>query len=791
MLNRFSLGASCLAVYLLILCQCQPVDSTGDSGSSSEAGLIPPDFVRQDLSYVGSQNCKSCHEGEYKDWQNSHHDYAMKEANADTVLGDFTENNSFDYAGEKAEFFIKDDRYWVEIVKNTGEKKAVVHEVLYTFGVEPLQQYLVEAESGKLQALTICWDSRSQSEGGQRWYHLYADIEQAQDPMLHWEGAFFNWNRQCADCHSTGLKRDYNVKTKEYATTFTEINVSCEACHGAGLDHVNWANSAEAKSYAVDDFKNLSSEDKGLMIDFSANKDGFWTVDPQTKKPVRSKPLVDDTEVQSCAACHSRRGTLEDSGVVNSPNNGEKGSTYHDKFELSLLQQGLYHDDGQILDEVYVYGSFLQSKMYHKGVRCSDCHNPHSNKLKLPVTKVCFQCHAPNEYDTPKHHQHSGANMTCVDCHMPERYYMGVDGRRDHSFRIPRPDLSVKYETPNACQTCHDSGSELPLSDEVLSESFHLWTGGKYQGGNLLELIKQKDRQLHFSELLAPAKSNAKEAPQALMALIQDVNQPAIARATALRDWGSLVQAALDIRLVKPSLLDESPLVRAAAISALSSVGSSQVVDLAVVGLQDKVKIVRLAAVRFLRQVPRQQMSAAQWRKLVVGLEEFNALQAIHLDKAAGHLTMAYSAEQAGHFDKAQAHYLSAIELEPYNFIIYLNYAEYFYARGDVDNNYRYIQKALEVSELEASSHGVAADAMGRYHIRNKDYKLAMSWLKLAVDNQPLNANAYYFYGVALDSQATWEEAESYLLKAIELAPYNQTYRQGYQALQQKNQGNK
>ncbi len=736
-------------------------------------------FLREDVNYVGVDTCKQCHSQEFEDWQNSHHDQAMKVADATTVLGDFTHNNRFEHAGVQSVFNLKDNKYWVTITEPNSTPQT--HEILYTFGVEPLQQYLVQTDGGKLQALTICWDSRPKEEGGQRWYHLYPDIHQAQDPMLHWQGAFFNWNRQCADCHSTGLKRDYNDSLKEYHTTFTEINVSCEACHGAGAEHVNWAKSVGNQNYSKDEFKNLTAKDMGLNVDFSANEKGFWTVDPETKKPKRSEPLVNYAETQTCAACHSRRGALEDTGDMTS--NDKSG--YHDKFELSLLQEGLYHDDGQILDEVYVYGSFIQSKMHHKGVRCTDCHNPHSNQLKLPVTQVCFQCHAPNEYNTPKHHQHA-SEVNCVDCHMPERHYMVVDGRRDHSFRIPRPDLTVKYQTPNACQTCHNQESDHALSDEQLSEKFHDWTGGKYKGENLLNLIQQKDRKLHFSELLAPAKTNPEQSPQALIALIQDTSQPAIARATALNNWGGLVQAALDIRVLQPCLDDESPLVRAAAIGSLNAVNSSQVIKFAVEGLEDKVKIVRLAATRFLRQVPRQQMTSTEWRKFLVGLDEFKALQAIHLDKAAGHLTLAYSAEQAGQLDQAEQHYLRAIELEPYNFIAYLNFAEFHYTKGDLIQNLTYLEKALEVAELEDTSYGVAADAMGRYHIRNKDYTQAMPWLQLAAQKQPNNANAQYFYGVALDSQATWKQAEEYLLKAIELAPYNQTYRQGYQALKQQ-----
>ena len=140
-----------------------------------------------------------------------------------------------------------------------------------------------------------------------------------------------------------------------------------------------------------------------------------------------------------------------------------------DDYRVALLDEDHYFPDGQIKEEDYEYGSFIQSRMFHAGVTCSDCHEPHSSRLRAEGNGVCAQCHSAQKYDSPAHHFHKvgSAGARCVECHMPTRTYMVVDARRDHSIRIPRPDLSVKLGTPNACTNCHTDKSAQWASDSV------------------------------------------------------------------------------------------------------------------------------------------------------------------------------------------------------------------------------------------------------------------------------------------------------------------------------------
>ena len=363
--------------------------------------------------YVGTNNCIECHQTQYQQWQGSHHDMAMRHADKQSILGDFA-NASLEFAGKTNRFFRKGAEYWVNIEGLNGEFSD--YQITYTFGFEPLQQYMVEFADGRVQLIPFAWDSRSKQQGGQRWFHLYPNQQKTDE--FYWTNAGQNWNYMCADCHSTNVRKNYSEENHSYTTKYALINVSCEACHGPGKSHVS----------RVEALGDQYKRDNSLQMTYDT----------------APKDLVD-----KCARCHMRREQF-------SKNYNYEG-TLLDHYFPQLITEPIYHADGQILDEVYVYGSFVQSKMYQKGVTCTNCHDAHTTKLKFDGNKLCYQCHNQKTYNNKKHHFHqlNTEGSKCINCHMTGKYYMGNDFRRDHSFRIPRPDLSVKYNTPNACNGCH------------------------------------------------------------------------------------------------------------------------------------------------------------------------------------------------------------------------------------------------------------------------------------------------------------------------------------------------
>ena len=484
-----------------------------------------PPVAQAGGGYVGAQSCAECHRAEYRHWQGSQHARAMQPATDQTVLGDF-QDASFSYGGLTSTFFRRDDKFMVRTDGPDGSLQDF--EIAYTFGVYPLQQYLIGFPDGRYQALGLAWDSRPKEQGGQRWFHLYPDQNLTHRDPLHWTGLQQNWNYMCAECHSTNLRKNYDPQRKRFNTTWSEINVSCEACHGPGADHLAWARK-EGDWQKLDRTKGLAivlDERRGLRFHLRAlamkglnlaataavnrRPSVLWTFKPATGSVPPSTLHSSNREQELCARCHSRRGQFWEDYVFGQP--------LLDTHRLALLTPDLYYPDGQMKDEVFNHGSFLQSKMQARGVSCSDCHEPHSGKLRAAGNKICLQCHLAAKYESSRHHFHpvGSPSAECIACHAPATTYMVVDPRHDHSFRIPRPDLSVKLGIPNACNRCHQDRSA-----EWAAEQVQKWYGQSPLPGHQ-----------QFAEALHAGHIEAAGAQELLRALLKDLDQPAIARAS-------------------------------------------------------------------------------------------------------------------------------------------------------------------------------------------------------------------------------------------------------------------
>ena len=399
------------------------------------------------LGFAGSGECARCHQQQYTQWQGSHHQLAMQIADSDSVLGDFS-GVTVPYFDTSATFTEREGRYFVITDGANGELQEF--EVTHTFGVAPLQQFLVDAPGGRKQALQFAWDARPEASGGQQWFHLYADEYLDHNDALHWTGPYFNWNFMCAECHSTDLQTGYDIESNTFDTTFAEISVGCEACHGPGARHI-----AQARSGGFDD-------QYGLPVDLDDRNGATWIMNASTGIAERSTPHPALQQPEACGQCHARRSRITTTY--------EHGRPLTDTHLPSLLDAGLYHADGRILDEVYVYGSFVQSKMFAAGVTCSDCHNPHSGQLRAgpDPNNTCAGCHLPSKFATAEHADDPVGD--CVACHMPATTYMGVDDRRDHSFRLPGTAEDPGHYGA-AIQAGRSGGANTVLLQSIVNES--------------------------------------------------------------------------------------------------------------------------------------------------------------------------------------------------------------------------------------------------------------------------------------------------------------------------------
>ncbi len=716
-------------------------DASGDSAAGDSAGGLT------EATFVGSPVCAECHAQEHEAWTGSHHDLAMQVANETTVLGDF-DNASLTYYGDTSTFTRRDDGYYVRTRGADGELHD--YRVAYVFGVDPLQQYLIEFPGGRLQALTLSWDTRPAEQGGQRWFHLYPEEEVGWDDPLHWTGPYLNWNYMCAACHSTDLKRGYDAATNSYQTTWEEIDVGCEACHGPGSGHLAWAEEAAGPAAEADSAgaggadRYASAADVGLLVDLADRSGGTWTFAPGDSIATRTAPRSSNTQIETCAPCHARRRVV-DHGFA-------PGRPLLDTHRPDILEVGLYHSDGQILEEVYVYGSFVQSRMFMAGVTCSDCHDPHSlQRTRTEGNAVCARCHLHTVYDTPDHHFHEAgtAGASCVGCHMPPTTYMVIDPRSDHSMRIPRPDLTELLGTPNACNSCHDDRSAAWASAAVDE-----WYG--------------PDRPSHYGEVLHAARAGAPGADAELAAIVRDPSEPGIVRATAL----ALLQGyagRVALEAIEAGASDPDPLVRVCAAYAMQPLAPSQRLRLGLHLFDDPLRSVRIEAARTFASIPLDSLTPEQAVTIEGGIQELEEAQRVNEDRAFAHTNLGLLYQERGRPGDAEAAYRRAIELEPAYTQAYANLADLYRLMGREAEGEDLVRQALE----EVPDDGALHHVLGLLLVRQGRIDEAIGSLRRAAELTPQQARFSFVYAIGLNSNGETDRALAVLDEAHARHPYD------------------
>ena len=657
----------------------------------------------------------------------------MQPANDSTVLGDF-KDASFADGAVATRFFRRGGKF---MVRTSGPDGALHdYEIKFTFGVSPLQQYLIEMPGGRRQALGIAWDSRPREGGGQRWFNLHPNLKLSAGDPLHWTGIDQNWNFMCADCHSTNLRKNYDPQTHTFATSYAEIDVACEACHGPGSNHVAWAKRGDWRPYEAN---------HGLLIALDERRNVSWKIDRTIGNAVRSAPRQSEREIQLCARCHSRRSQIHEDYVHGQPVGND--------YRVALLDENLYFPDGQIKDEVYEYGSFIQSRMFHAGVTCSDCHDPHSLKLRATGNGVCLQCHAANKYDSSRHHFHQAGSLgsQCVECHMPVRTYMVVDARRDHSIRIPRPDRSLKLGVPNACHSCHSDRSA-----DWAARQMTKWYGHEPVGFQ------------RFAEALHAGSIGAPDAEGALAQVISDHDQSTIARASALALIagypGSVAAASL-----RDGARDVSPLVRRVAARALSDTDLRADPAALTILLNDSVRAVRIEAADALAGVPADALQGDARAAFERDSAEYIAAQELNADRPEAHINLAALFERQKQFDKAERELTTALALDPSFVPAAVNLADLDRELGRETDGERVLRAAIVRSPKDAA----LQHSLGLLLIREGHAPEALGHLAAAAQLDPRNSRFVYIYAIALKDAGQNEKALEVLEQDLARNPYD------------------
>jgi predicted CXXCH cytochrome family protein len=605
--------------------------------------------------------------------------------------------------------------------------------VAYTFGIEPLQQYLLEMPGGRLQAHGMAWDTRQLA-----WFHSYQAQGVDHQDRLHWTGSVQNANFMCIECHANDFKRNYDATTDTFASRWQAPGVGCQSCHGPASGHMEWAASSQASK----------PDQQDSSMGFAA-----------------SPSIAAAEEVEMCASCHSRRSPLDDGY--------QHGNALMDDFLPSILSAELYEVDGKIKEEVFEHGSFIQSRMHAAGVVCSDCHNPHSGELRSSGNGVCTQCHNSNaqptgiaiqggglrakNYDSPDHHKHLGGSpgAQCINCHMPGKLYMSNDLRHDHSFTSPNPAQALNLGHSDACLGCHQKVEP-----------------GQVVAQFLAQYPEALPRDGGYAQDIAAARGGKPGAAAALFRQLARDDQQAIRVATLISELPRYPSLAA-LQHLASAVRHPDHSVRVAAVNSLPALASeNQLRDLIAPVAADSIRAVRLAAAWQLAQLSANARSGlTAWPALRT---EYEQVQNNLLERADAHFNLAMLYQLSGREDKVEAALRDTLEHDSAFFpaiIMQAQWQEQYFRLPQ--RGLTLLQQAIARYPDEPSLH----HALGLALVRQGNLADALPELTLAQQLGPDNADYAYVLAVALHDSGEKDRALRLLERQLKADPANRQVR--------------
>lgn len=684
--------------------------ATAAKTAAEDKPILPPDDEVH-ARYAGSETCKECHEAAFKAWETSNHGLAEREYRADMDEKAFVPRRTLELGTGKSETFLDSDGL-ARILTLGKDNKRRTYEVKRIIGNDPLRQFLIPAPGNRLQTCDVSYDPHKDE-----WFDVYGDEERLPGDWGHWTGQGMNWNAMCAACHNTRLRKNYDPATDSYHTAMAEMTVGCESCHGPMKDHVEWQKNPPA---------------------------GY---DPRTNTPAdpTATRFTRDQMLDTCGACHSRRSELSGDLVPGEP--------FHDHFSLTVTDETeIYYPDGQVRDENYVFAAFRSSRMHHVGIRCGDCHDPHSNKRLIEGNLLCMRCHGggtepPAPVIDPLAHSHHADGSTgndCTNCHMPHTTYMQRHPRRDHGFTSPDPLLTIKYGIPNACNRCHtDQSAEWAL------EHSEKWYGDRLDRPARERAMIVADARLGKPDardrILDWLKSEEIDTWRATMCHLLErwVYEPKVAR--ALQD----------------RFEDGSPLVREAAVRSLIEL------------CRDPESPVRKAIEPLLEDDSRSVRIAAAWAlcdtldlKSRAGRELVHKLD-LDSDQPTGRMQLSQFAFRRGDTPGAIRQIRKAIEWDPNSPPFHHDLAILLSTTGDIPGAIMALRDAIELDPEESEFHYKLALAYNE----TGDLPQTIAELETAVKLDPTRGRAWYNLGLAYNSTNRTNDAVAALLKAEDAEP--------------------
>ena len=714
----------CYSLFILFVLFLSACENGKTTDYISENDLATPKFI-------GNSSCAECHEVAFENWKGSDHDKAMDHATDSSVLGDFNDA-TITVRGIESKFYKRDDGFYVYTNGPKGDMAEL--KIEYTFGHWPLQQYLIPFEKGRLQCLPLAWDSQ-----GNKWFSLvdsvYADIEIPSDDWLYWTNNGQNWNGMCAECHSTNLDKGYDPESLTFNTTWSEINVSCEACHGPASNHLRWA-----------EMDSIKRQDLAYM--------GF---------PEKSIGLNTEEMLNQCAFCHARRSSLGDFDHM--------GTHYLDQFMPQLVNEDMYYYDGQIQGEDYVFTSFTQSRMHTRHITCNDCHEPHNLRTKQQGNLLCLQCHNYKVYDTEEHHFHKktgiglseeltsngfydqGDGTQCVDCHMTGNIYMGNDFRRDHNFRSPRPDVSMRIGSPDACTTCHDD-----INQEEAVEILKEWYPGSLENES-------------YGDLFYKIAKGDESAVDELIPYLSDTSKSSMVRASAI-EYISRTNN-LDGRFaIEDQLQNIDPLIRYSAVQNYWNPDVNKAISKMEESLKDSLESIRIAALINLYSYGYQGKDSISMQQIDIVSKEYVSYLKHTSDFAVSRHNLGVYYARNGDRKAGVTNLKEAIAIDNQYYPAMVELALLYSQQGNNELAKKWLVQAIKVNPTDTRT----LRYLGLLYAELKEYKQAADYFKKLIELDPSSPRNYYNLAFIEQELNHPKEAEENFLEAVSLDPTNSDY---------------
>ncbi|MDB6073127.1 MAG: hypothetical protein JWO89_767, partial [Verrucomicrobiaceae bacterium] len=619
------------------------VPASSPSAIAKASGPIMEDEAHAFAEYAGDATCKACHAGAFDKWAASHHGLAERPLNASLDKAAFEPAQTFSHGSQKTT--VQGTGGKAEVITLGFGNKVAPFAISRVIGHDPLRQFLVTGEAGRVHTMEATWDPNHRE-----WFNVYGNEDRQPGEWGHWTGRGMVWNTMCASCHNTRVRKNYDAKADNFHTTMAQMTVSCEACHGPMKAHV---------------------------------------VNPKAAVSKLSKDQTRDT----CAQCHSRRSELT--------GDFKPGDNFFDHHYLAIPDHSdIFYPDGQIRDEDYEFSAFLGSRMHNAGVRCIDCHDPHTSKPILPGNSLCMRCHTAGGFPNAPvivpalhtFHQPESTGSQCVNCHMPQTVYMQRHSRHDHGFTIPDPLMTQQFGIPNACNKCH--------TDKDVA--FTLAAVEKWYGPKMDRRYRQR------TTVLAKAKRGDEDAREGLLSLLKGDETPYWkASACLLLDrWlgNDDVRTAL-----QEQLKHAHPLVRESAVRSLEPLleGDQNGIRSAIEPLvNDPVRSVRTGAAWALRDSVDLTSTAGK---------ELLHMLAINSDQPSGQMQQAQFDFARHNAPLAITHMQRAIQWDPNSPPFHHDLAVMYSVAGNTQAGIQELQEAIRLNPREAEY----------------QYKLGLAWAEV------------------------------------------------------------